>query len=137
VENAALLGDRLLRGLNEVGRKHEIFREARGKGLLVGVEFGEPKSPRIKMGWKLLHRLNPTLFCQVLLIPLLNEHQILAQVAGHHLDIIKLLPALVITDDDVDHIVRAFDEVMTSAERFPGPAWDMCKRLVSSAAAFA
>jgi acetylornithine/succinyldiaminopimelate/putrescine aminotransferase len=133
VENAAAMGDLLMHGLREVGRKYEMFREVRGQGLIIGIEFGPPSSTTLKMGWNLIHKLNPSLFCQVMLIPLLTEHRILAQVAGHHLDVIKLLPALVITEADVAHIVRAFDKVMADCHRFPGPVWEIGKRLAGTA----
>jgi acetylornithine/succinyldiaminopimelate/putrescine aminotransferase len=131
--NAAVMGELLANGLREVGRKYEMFREVRGQGLMLGVEFGPPTSTTLKMGWNLIHKLNPSLFCQVMLVPLLTEHHILAQVAGHHLDVIKLLPSLVINEDDVAEIVCAFDRVMAAAHRFPGPVWEIGKRLAGSA----
>lgn len=133
VENAATLGERLLQRLREAGRKHEMFLEARGKGLMVGIEFSAPQGRLLKVGWNLLHKLNPSLFCQVMLVPLLNEHGILAQVAGHHLDVIKLLPTLVIEPHDVDHLVDALDQVMAAAHRFPGPVWDVGRQIARSA----
>ncbi|MGE5192627.1 MAG: aspartate aminotransferase family protein [Deltaproteobacteria bacterium] len=133
VENAAAMGDLLAQGLREVGRKYEMFREVRGQGLMLGIEFGPPTSAALKMGWNLIHKLNPSLFCQVMLIPLLADCHILAQVAGHHLDVIKLLPSLVINAEDVAHIVRSFDKVMEAAHRFPGPVWEIGKRLAGSA----
>jgi len=132
-ENSAAMGELLTQGLREVGRKYEMFREVRGQGLMIGVEFGPPSSRTLKMGWNLIHKLNPSLFCQVMLIPLLTEHRILAQVAGHHLDVIKLLPSLVISEEDVAHIVRSFDRVMADCHRFPGPVWEIGKRLAGSA----
>src|SRR5205814_89897 len=119
----------LAQGLREVGKKYEMFREVRGKGLMIGIEFGPPSSTTLRMGWSLLHKLNPSLFCQVMLIPLLTDHRILAQVAGYHLDVIKLLPSLVITEEDVAQIVGAFDQVMAACHRFPGPVWEIGKRL--------
>jgi ornithine--oxo-acid transaminase len=133
VENAAAMGNLLAQGLREVGQKYEMFREVRGQGLMIGIEFGPPKSTALKMGWNLIHRLNPSLFCQVMLVPLLTDHHILAQVAGHQLDVIKLLPSLVINEADVAHIVRSFDKVMAAAHRFPGPVWEIGKRLASTA----
>jgi ornithine--oxo-acid transaminase len=133
VENAATMGNLLAQGLREVGEKYEMFREVRGQGLIIGIEFGPPKSTALKMGWNLIHRLNPSLFCQVMLIPLLTDHHILAQVAGHQLDVIKLLPSLAINEEDVAHIVRSFDKVMAAAHRFPGPVWEIGKRLAGTA----
>lgn len=136
VERAARLGEALMNGLRAIGQRHEMFGEVRGKGLMIGIEFCPPESRMLKMGWNLLHKLNPTLFCQVMLVPLFNEHRILAQVAGHNLDVIKLLPPLVISPEDVQDIVEACDEVMAAAHHFPGPVWEIGKRLASSAMKF-
>jgi ornithine--oxo-acid transaminase len=42
---------------------------------------------------------------------------------------IKLTPPLVITTEDVDTFLGAFDTVMTSLHRFPGPAWESLFRI--------
>ena len=48
-------------------------------------------------GWKLVHSMNPDLFCQMITMPLLEKHNVLTQVAGHHMDTVKILPPLIIT----------------------------------------
>jgi acetylornithine/succinyldiaminopimelate/putrescine aminotransferase len=132
VENSAAMGNRLAEKLRAVGSQYEMFSEVRGRGLMIGVEFKQPSSLTLKMGWNLLHSLDASLFCQAMLIPLLTEHRVLAQVAGHHLDVIKLLPSLVINEDDVDYLVGAFDQVMAACHRFPGPVWEVGKRLAGA-----
>ena len=54
VERSAQLGERLLRSFEEMSRRHELIRSVRGKGLMVGVEFGPPRSPRLRASWNLL-----------------------------------------------------------------------------------
>jgi ornithine--oxo-acid transaminase len=132
VENAAAMGGTLMQGLRELGQQYEMFGEVRGKGLMVGVQFCPPKSRSLKMGWNLLHKLDPSLFCQAMLIPLMTDHHVLAQVAGHHLDVIKLLPSLVINQDDVAYLLRALDQVMGACHRFPGPVWEVGKRIAGA-----
>lgn len=129
VENAAAMGQRLVDGLRALASKYELIKEVRGKGLMVALEFGPPKSLSLKLGWSLLHKLDQSLFCQAVLIPLLTEHRVLAQVAGHHLDVIKLIPPLVLNAADVDAVVRAFDTVIGNCHKFPGPVWEVGKRL--------
>lgn len=133
IENAAVMGDRLLKGLGSLVGQYEMLHAVRGKGLIVALEFGPPKSVTLKMGWSLLHKLDQSLFCQAMLIPLLVDHHILAQVAGHHLDVIKLIPPLVLTGDDVDQIVRSFDAAIKACHKFPGPVWEVGKRLSQQA----
>jgi acetylornithine/succinyldiaminopimelate/putrescine aminotransferase len=132
VENAAAMGNALMSGIREVGQKYEMFREVRGKGLMLGIEFCPPTSLSLKMGWNLLHKLDASLFCQAMLIPLMTEHRVLAQVAGHHLDVIKLIPSLVVNWDDVAYLVAALDQVMGACHRFPGPVWEVGKRLAGA-----
>jgi ornithine--oxo-acid transaminase len=73
--------------------------------------------------------MNESLFCQAILMPLLTEHHILAQVAGHRLDVIKLIPALVLSKADADRIVAALDETTRACSKFPGPAWEALRRI--------
>jgi ornithine--oxo-acid transaminase len=59
-----------------------------------------------------MDRASKGLFCQLVLIPLLRDHRILAQVAGHDLTVIKLLPPLVLSEEDLDWTVRGFAAVI-------------------------
>lgn len=122
---AAAMGETLLSRIREIGRRYEMFQEARGRGLMIGIEFKEPKSLKLKAGWKMIHAANKGLFGQMLVVPLMARHRILTQVAGHDVDLVKLLPPLVITEEDVDHFVRALDQVIADCHQFPGAAWEV------------
>ena len=134
IENAARLGDRLLRELTALIPHYEMLHEVRGKGVMIGIEFGPPDSFRLKASWSLLETANKGLFCQLITIPLFKQHKILCQVAGHGSHTIKLLPAFVIDDKDCDWIVRAFDEVIAGSHRVPGAVWSLGKTLIGHAA---
>jgi ornithine--oxo-acid transaminase len=134
IENAAQMGERLLRELSAMIPRHEMLREVRGKGLMIGIEFGAPQSLRLKASWNLLEAANKGLFCQLITIPLFKDHKILSQVAGHGSHTIKLLPTLVINPTDCDWIVRAFEEVIAASHRVPGAIWSLGKTLVGHAA---
>ncbi|HET9763574.1 MAG TPA: aspartate aminotransferase family protein, partial [Casimicrobiaceae bacterium] len=54
---------------------------------------------------------------------------IIAQAAGHHIDVIKLLPPFVIGEQDVRWFLDAFGKIMQSLQQFPGPAWDVLVRI--------
>jgi ornithine--oxo-acid transaminase len=131
VENSAAMGKLMLDKLSELVPKYELLKSVRGKGLMIAVEFGEPRGLMLKMQWHTIHKLDASLFPQAILIPLLKDHHILAQTAGHHLDVIKLIPTLVINADDVQKIVTGFDEVIASCSKLSGPMWEIGKRLTS------
>lgn len=131
VERAARVGDYLFARLRELASRHDFIHDVRGRGLLVAIEFGPPRRTTLRLGWNLLRKLEPTLFSQGVLIPLFRDHRILAQVAGHHLNVIKFLPPLVVSEEDVDWLIAALDTVLASCARFPGPVWDIARQLHS------
>jgi ornithine--oxo-acid transaminase len=133
IENAARLGDRLLKNLTEMSQRYELVKEVRGKGLMIGIEFGSPRSLKLKASWNALELANRGLFCQIIVIPLFKDHKILTQVAGHGIHTIKLLPPLIITESDCEWIERSFDAVIADAHRVPGAVWSLGKTLVDNA----
>ncbi|CCO22181.1 aspartate aminotransferase family protein [Maridesulfovibrio hydrothermalis] len=128
-ENAARMGERIVAGMQKLAEKYEMLTEVRGKGLIIGLQFGEPKSIALKASWKLLHKMNDDLFCQMITMPLLEKHNILSQVAGHGLDTVKILPPLMINDEDVDKFLAAMDDVLREAHKITGSAWKTVKDL--------
>ena len=133
VERAARLGDRLLASFQDMARRYEFVRAARGKGLMLGIEFGPPRSLKLKAAWSMIETVNRGLFCQLVTVPLFKEHRILAQVAGHGSHTVKLLPPLVIDDADCDWIETAFDAVIADSHRMPGAAWSLGRTLADHA----
>ncbi|MFJ8042310.1 aspartate aminotransferase family protein [Kitasatospora sp. NPDC096147] len=133
VENAARVGE-LFRGrLAALVDKYELMAEVRGRGLMIGIEFGRPKSLKLRTGWTALQAARKGLFAQMVVVPLLQRHRILTQVSGDHLEVIKLIPPLIITERDVDRFVAAFEDVMDDAHRGSGLMWDFGRTLVKQA----
>ncbi|MBL8764304.1 MAG: aspartate aminotransferase family protein [Phycisphaerae bacterium] len=133
VEHAARVGELMLNGLRRAIGAMPIVKEIRGKGLMIGIEFGRPESLSLRMGWDLLHKLDQSLFCQAILMPLMSDHRMLAQVAAHRVDIIKLIPPLVMSETDADDVARAFEKTVGACNQFPGPVWEIGKKLSSAA----
>ncbi len=127
------LGDYLYQSLMPLKQKYELVKAVRGCGLLIGVELGEPTSFALRQTWRMMHTINPGLFAQAFTIPLMEDYGILSQVAGHNEDVLKVAPALVVARDDIDYFVRSLDRVLESAHSFPGPFWDLGKRLTTHA----
>ena len=93
VENAKNMGEKFLHGLNDLKSKHKIIREIRGKGLMIGVELKfEVKDilmEGIKKGLLLLY-------------------------SGRN--ILRLLPPLVMSDEDVTKSLQILDVLLTNEE---------------------
>jgi ornithine--oxo-acid transaminase len=114
-------------------QRYEFLRQVRGKGLMIGIEFGPPKSFKLKASWHALEAARTGLFSQLITIPLFKEHKLLSQVSSHAGHTIKLLPALVIADSDCDWILNSFDSVIAESHRVPGAIWSLGKNLVGHA----
>lgn len=133
LSNATQLGDSILNQLTQMIDRYEFLKEVRGKGLMIAIEFGSPHSFSLKTAWSLLETANKGLFCQMITIPLFSRHRILTQVAGHGMNVVKLLAPLIITEKDRDLIVGSFDDVISDCHKVPGSIWDLGKTLAGHA----
>src|SRR2546430_5486785 len=133
VENAAKVGALLIEKIDALRSKHSFMKEVRGKGLMIGIEFHEPGEFKLKMAWKLLHKIDKVLFAQMVVTQMLSKHRILTQVAGHAMDVLKILPPLIIGEKEVDMFVNALDDVLTECRKFPGPMWELGNNFVRAA----
>ena len=125
VENADELGRYAMTRLTEIGKTCPFVTEVRGKGLMFGIDFARPEnSLKLRLAWDMLHKLNFGVFGQMIIIPLLKKHHILTQVAGYHTEVIKFLPPLVATKQDIDWFLQAMQDVLADTQKFPGTAWD-------------
>lgn len=131
--NATARGEELMSGLRAIADKQPTIADVRGRGLMIGIEFGKPPTMRGKAMWQTLNAARKGLFAQMVVVPLFAEHRILTQVAGDHMAVIKLIPPLTITSDDVQQFLTAFADVMEGAEKPSGLAFDFGKTLVKQA----
>ncbi len=133
VERSAKIGALLMEKVDALKSKHSFIKEVRGKGLMIGIEFHEPTEFKLKMAWKLLHKIDKVLFAQMIVTQMLSKHRILTQVAGHAMDVMKILPPLIIGEKEVDMFVNALDDVLTECRKFPGPMWELGNNFVRAA----
>ncbi|MCX7074370.1 MAG: aspartate aminotransferase family protein [Methylococcales bacterium] len=133
VENSLKIGTEIINNLNAMSSRYELLKEARGKGMMIAIEFQSPKSLKLKAGWMMLEAANKGLFCQMVTIPLFKEHHILTQVAGHGMNVVKLLPPLNLTPKDHDTIISAFDATIAETHKMGGSIWDLGKNLAGHA----
>ncbi len=133
VENSARIGADIISRLNALVGQFEFLKGARGKGSMIAVEFKSPGSLSLKAAWMMLEAANKGLFCQMITIPLFKEHRILTQVAGHGMNVVKLLPPLILTQKDCDRIVSAFTKTIADTHQVPGSIWELGKNLASHA----
>ncbi|MFF7146294.1 aspartate aminotransferase family protein [Streptomyces nodosus] len=132
VDRARTVGDQLRSRLAALVDKYELLSEVRGRGLMIGIEFGRPSSLKLRGRWSMLQAARKGLFAQMVVVPLLQRHRILTQVSGDQLEVIKLIPPLIVDERDVDRFVEAFTAVMDDAHG-GGLMWDFGKTLIKQA----
>ena len=93
IENSEKMGKLFREGLEKLKEKHTMIREIRGKGLMIGIEMKfEVKD--ILMG--------------------LIREGVLMLYSGRN--ILRILPPLVITEEDVTKVLHALDTIITEEE---------------------
>ncbi len=110
-----------LRGL---AAKHDVIHDIRGLGLMIGIEFGEPRPGSAARRFRAMERLRTGMFSQMVVVPLFHRHKIITQVAADNVNIVKLLPPLISGPQEVDYFVAALDDVLTDAQRGPGLSFE-------------
>ena len=93
IENAEKMGNLFREGLEELKSKHTMIREIRGKGLMIGIE----------MKFEI----------RDILMELINRG-ILMLYSGRN--ILRILPPLVISEQDITKVLHVLDSVLTSEE---------------------
>ena len=117
VDRSARLGEELLELTRPLVDEFDVVREVRGLGLMWAIEFGEPESG--KLSWKMIEKMQPGLFAQLVVGPLFSRYRILSQVAGHKIAVLKVLPPLVLTDEDVEYFAESLASAIKRAQRTP------------------
>ncbi len=133
VERAATMGQKLMAGLAALQERYDLIADVRGKGLMIGIEFRPPRSLGLRAAWTAAETAQKGLFAQLVVMALMRDHRILTQVGGPDVNIIKLLPPLIIGDQEVEVIIAAFDAVMAEAAHVRGRVWGQSGQLIKHA----
>jgi acetylornithine/succinyldiaminopimelate/putrescine aminotransferase len=135
IERAATVGEKLLKRLAALQDRSDMIAEVRGKGLMIGIEFKAPSSLGLRAAWTAAETAHRGLFSELVVMALMRHHHILTQVGGPEINIIKLLPPLVIGDEEVEMIASSFEAVMAEAADIRGRVWAQSMQLIKHAMA--
>jgi ornithine--oxo-acid transaminase len=119
VARSERMGALLLELTRPLAERFEVVRDVRGLGLMWAIEFGPPAGASARRLWERVERRQPGLFSQLVTVPLFHEHRIFCQVAGHHMNVIKALPALTIEESEIRRFAAALEQTIAAAERYP------------------
>ncbi len=119
--------------LEPLVERYEMFAGVTGKGQMIGINFSEPSSRRLRAQWRALEAIRPGMFSQTVVLPLFHRHSILTQVAADEVNIIKLLPPLIAGEAEIDAFATALDDVLSDAHRPSGLFFEMATTMARGA----
>ncbi len=105
-DHALNLGNTMLLLLKELEKGSEIIGEARGKGLMLGVEFvqnKETKEPAPQLASKMR--------------TLCHQRGLLIEIGGHYFNVARFLPPLILTEELAKKGVEIFADALRELER--------------------
>jgi 4-aminobutyrate aminotransferase len=101
VENAAEQGVRLQEGLRKVAAEHPVIGDVRGRGLMVGNEFTTPEGAPDTATATRAHAAAA-------------ERGLLLLTCGPHGNVVRMIPPLIVTGDQVEEAVRLWAAAVAS-----------------------
>ena len=113
--HSAVLGTYLRRLLREKLGGFEMVEEIRGAGMFSGIAFRPPRTLSLRIAYETFMRIHPAMFGQVLVMRLFRNHGILAQICGNNFMVLKLVPPLIVSKEQIDEAVEALHEVVKLA----------------------
>jgi acetylornithine/succinyldiaminopimelate/putrescine aminotransferase/nucleoside-diphosphate-sugar epimerase len=131
VERSAQMGTLLVDGLRDLQQRHELIKEIRGAGLMIGIELQAPRSRKAQLGVRLIRMASEGLFPQLVVIPLHRDHGVITMAAGKN-DVIKLLPPLTLAETEAQTFLGALDAVLTECESDTGKNWSVVREIAIS-----
>jgi ornithine--oxo-acid transaminase len=133
IAHAERMGALLLALTRPLLERYEVVRDVRGLGLMWAIELGPPNGRGGWSMWSAIERAQPGVFSQLVTVPLFHEHRVLCQVAGHRMNVLKALPALVIEEREIRRFAAALEEVIAGAEHASSAAvrlgWRTARRI--------
>ena len=112
VARSAERGAQLLAGLQARLRGHPLVKEVRGRGLLVGIEFGPTGSSWLdKVAPSLVDKVSEGMFGQWVAVKML-EAGILCQPSSSRWNVLRLEPPLTIASEEIDMVVETLGKIL-------------------------
>lgn len=105
-DHALLLGETMLSFLKEIEKDSKVVGEARGKGLMLGVEFVEDKATK-KPAPKLAAKART----------LCHRRGLLIEIGGHYFNVARFLPPLVLTEELARKGLEIFADAVREIEK--------------------
>ena len=103
-KNARVVGDLLLERLRDLQQRHKAIGDVRGKGLMLAIELVRDRASK-----------EPDPDFTAAVFEQTRQHGIIVSKSGPHRSVLRLVPPLCLSADDVDQVADAFDACLSAA----------------------
>ncbi|WP_134757333.1 aspartate aminotransferase family protein [Paenibacillus athensensis] len=115
MEHAVAMGERLSAELRQTQQASRCIGEVRGLGLMIGVEMVDTSRPADQLGAypafpEMAKRVQKECF----------ERGLILELGGRHGSVVRFLPPLIITAEQIDRVSAIFREAVEAAEQALG-----------------
>ncbi|MDQ0202254.1 aspartate aminotransferase family protein [Neobacillus ginsengisoli] len=104
LENTKIMGSYAVQQLERIKERHSVVGSIRAVGLMIGIEVIDPKTGEPD-GKGLLKILDLAL-----------EKGVLFYLCGNHSEVIRMIPPLIVTKEQIDEGLQILDEALTEYE---------------------
>lgn len=109
-QHAARMGERLMARLRQLQTAHDCLGDIRGRGLMLGVEVVNNRAPKNALDAYPAHRDLARRIQSACL-----ERGLILELGGRQGSVVRFLPPLIVSTDDIDCIAAIFGEAVQAA----------------------
>ncbi|RIW29226.1 aspartate aminotransferase family protein [Bacillus salacetis] len=105
LQNAKVLGEYAIKRLKEIKARHRVIGDVRGVGLMIGIEIIDSETGAAD-GKGMMRVLDLSL-----------EKGVLFYLCGKHQEVIRMIPPLIVTKEQIDEGLAVFEEAVRDFEK--------------------
>jgi putrescine aminotransferase len=125
-------GDYFIKKLLELKAKYPVIKDVRGRGLMIGLEFEEPKGILNKITAGKLSELSKEYFASLVAGKLMNEYGIITAYTLNNPNVIRLEPPLIVEYDEIDKVLFALEDIFEKNGGFLSLGLESGKQVIKS-----
>jgi acetylornithine/succinyldiaminopimelate/putrescine aminotransferase/choline dehydrogenase-like flavoprotein len=129
---AAEKGEYLREGIEELADRYDVIDRVQGKGLMLAVYFKTSAKPTLLLQQKLLEIPDSGAFAAAVNVDLYARQKVIVQIPGPGLNAIKILPPVVISQDDMDLFLHSFEDTLLECYGRQGPLVSLGKGILKN-----
>ncbi|SEG11736.1 putrescine aminotransferase [Caloramator fervidus] len=125
-------GEYLLKRLNDLKEKYPIIKEVRGKGLMIGIEFKEPKGVLDFLTLGKLSEISKEYFASLVAGKLMNEYRIITAYTLNNPNVIRIEPPLTISYEEIDKLLYSLEDIFKKNSSFLSLGIESGRQIIKS-----